>query len=137
MSRRSSFLIFASAVLVGACATPFVPSKIPEGAKLLTGSEIIAVTQRAVSQAWKFDNAFDGGLTYQLEANGALKISSRFVSKVISGGWRVDQGIGMLCVRIEQDPESCSQLYEVAPDRNYYLNLKDASLQDNTLTVRR
>jgi hypothetical protein len=130
-------IVSALTLFLAACATPFVPGKIPDGAKLLSGAEINVVTQRAVAQAWQFDNAFDGGLTYQLQANGVLKISSRYVSKVIMGSWRVDQTTGLLCARIENDPESCSQFFEVVPDRSYYLDVEGASLQDNTLTVRR
>jgi hypothetical protein len=128
----------AAATLTAGCATPFVPGAVPDGARALSGTEIAAITQRAVSQAWLFDNAFDGGVTYQLQANGSLRVTSRYVtSKIVMGSWRVDAVNSLLCTRIESGQEACSRMYEMTPDRRYYLAVEGSSLQDNTLTIRR
>jgi hypothetical protein len=110
----------------------------PPDAQELSAAELRSLIERAAAEGRVFDDGFDGGLTYAFRADGRVIITSRYVrSKSFSGRWRIDTDLASLCIRIDNDPESCSRIYRLPGQTNrYYADVEGGTRQANTFSMR-
>ena len=128
--------VAAATVLASACSsTPYQPGGVPAGAQRMTSSETNSLLQRARRDQQIFEDGVSGGLRYNFGDAGRLAVTSRFVTnKTVHGQWRV-AGDGQLCIRLENDPEKCHDIYRLS-STSFYIDVPRYSQQANTLNLR-
>ena len=119
--------------LIG-CEDNGPPGAVPANAVKMKASEIENLMQKTIESNYAFDDAYAEGLRYTPKAANVLSVSSRYISKVIPGAWRVDTANDKLCTIIESDPENCYEFYRIS-DQSYYIDVPGLYLKQNTLTL--